>query len=312
MFTNKDYIYCVYRERSFSKAADKLHISQPSLSATIAKAERKLGMKIFERKTKPISLTPFGIEYIRGIEQINEVEEYLQTLSYDVHTLQSGSLSIGASNLSIASFIPQMVARFKKLYPKIHLDLVDTSAVKSSHMLDSGELDMVITNWPYDPSRYTQEICYTEHLVLAIPKEFPVNRILRSRALDPLRLREEAFDVLDCRDVSLSEVAHIPFILLRHTSALRQCADMLFKECELEPEIALEVDYSAIAYNMASLGIGATIVSNRLAADCRSNDSFYHYRIRSQYCKRSAYICYSKGRYLTTAMKKFIEMIHTQ
>lgn len=309
MFSNKDYVYCIYKEKSFSKAADKLHISQPSLSATIAKVEKQLGMKIFERKTKPISLTPFGVEYIRGIERINEVEKYLQALAYDIHTLQSGSLAVGASNLSVSSFVPKTIAKFKELYPNIHVDLVDTSAVKSSHMLDTGDLDMVITNWPYDQNKYFRQKCSNEHLVLAVPSKYSINTKLQSKMLTLEELTSGISDELSGTEVSLSELEDIPFILLRHTSALRRCTDMMFKECQMEPRIVLETDYSAIAYNMASIGMGATIISNRLAIDHPGNSAICHYKLSSQYSTLNTYICYSKGRYLTPPMKKFIEML---
>lgn len=75
MFHNMEYIYSVYKERSFSKAAEKLHISQPSLSATTKKIEEQAGAPIFERKTRPVSLTPFGVAFIQGIEQVYAIEE---------------------------------------------------------------------------------------------------------------------------------------------------------------------------------------------------------------------------------------------
>ena len=67
MFEYAEYIYAVYTERSFSKAADKLFITQPSLSITIKKAEAALGMPVFNRSTVPVSLTPFGVEYIQAV-----------------------------------------------------------------------------------------------------------------------------------------------------------------------------------------------------------------------------------------------------
>jgi len=310
MFSNKDYIYCVYKEKSFSKAADKLHISQPSLSSTVCRVERQLGMKIFDRKTKPISLTPFGVEYIRGIEQIIEVEKHLQTLSHEIHTLQSGNLSVGASNLSVTSLVPKAVAEFKRRYPNVHVDLIDTSTVRSSHMLDTGELDLVITKWPYDAGKYTRETCYEDELLLAVPREFPVNACLKEREIDPACFCVNHCDTSDDSCVSLTEVSDIPFILLRHTSALRQYVEILFKEAPMEPQIALETDSSAIAYNMAGLGLGATIISARLAADSQASERLCHYRIRSQHCRHNVYLCYSKGCYLTTAMQKFIEIFH--
>lgn len=312
MFSNKDYVYCVYKERSFSKAADKLYISQPSLSATIAKVEKKLGTKIFDRKTKPISLTPFGVEYIREIERIYDIEEYLQALACDVHTLQSGSLAVGASNLSISSFVPKAVVKFKENFPNVHVELVDISTIRSSHMLDSGDLDMVITYWPYDSSKYTREICSTEHLILVIPQKFPINDILQPRMLTLSQLADVNFSSSETPCVSISEVRQIPFILPRQTSSLRQGADMIFKAGEVEPKVVLETDYSAIAYNLASMGMGATIVSNQLAIAHPANNTLCHYRINSQYCMRNSYICYSRGRYLTPAMRKFIEILRAE
>ena len=309
MFRNKDYIYCIYKESSFSKAADKLHISQPSLSATVAKVEKQLGMKIFERKTTPISLTPFGVEYIRGIEHVNEVEEHLQTLSYEFHTLQTGSLSIGGSNFSIPYIIPQVIAQFKKQYPQIQLNIAETSTVQAKHMLDCGELDLVITNRPLDPNKYVRNVCYDECLTLAIPKAFPVNDILQSRQLTSKELGVEIFEIPDSHCVSMDEVADLDFILLRDSNYLRQCTDILFQERQAEPRIVLETECSAVSYNFANLGIGATICSNWLLKGNSSHDHLCYYKIRSQYARRSVFACYSKGRYLTAAMKKFMEML---
>ena len=60
MTNYKEYIYAVYREKGFSKAAQKLYVSQPWLSATIKKAEQELGLPLFDRSTNPISLTEAG------------------------------------------------------------------------------------------------------------------------------------------------------------------------------------------------------------------------------------------------------------
>ena len=80
MFHNMDYVYCVYKEKSFSKAAELLHISQPSLSAAVRKVEDSVGTPIFERKTRPVSLTPFGVEFME-LKNILEIWFMRWTLS---------------------------------------------------------------------------------------------------------------------------------------------------------------------------------------------------------------------------------------
>lgn len=309
MFHNKDYIYCVYQESSFSKAAEKLHISQPALSATVGKVEKQLGMKIFDRKTNPISLTPFGVEYIRGIERINEVEEHLQTLSYELHTLQSGTLSIGGSNLSISYIVPRVIAQFKKQYPQIQLNIADMNTTQAKHMLDSGSLDLVITNRPLDTSKYVRRVCYEECLVLTVPRAFPVNAVLEPCRLRCEELGDRIFDVPEERCVSLSAVSDLPFILLSDANYLRLCTDILFQESQVEPHIVLETECSSVSYNFANLGIGATIFSSRLADGVSGNDNLCYYKIRSKFTRRETFVCYSKSRYLTAAMKKFMELL---
>ena len=61
MFDKRNYFYHVYKEHSFSKAAEKLYISQPSLSAIITREEKKIGSPVFDRSTNPVSLTPIEI-----------------------------------------------------------------------------------------------------------------------------------------------------------------------------------------------------------------------------------------------------------
>ena len=72
------YVYEVYKEMNFSKAASNLFISQPSLSAAVKKAENQIGFPIFDRSSNPIQLTELGKEYIRSIETIMEIENSFQ------------------------------------------------------------------------------------------------------------------------------------------------------------------------------------------------------------------------------------------
>ena len=70
MFHEMRYVYAVYQEQSFSKAAEKLYISQPSLSAMVKRAEKRIGSDIFNRSTIPVTLTQIGEAYIADVEKI--------------------------------------------------------------------------------------------------------------------------------------------------------------------------------------------------------------------------------------------------
>ena len=91
MFQGMRYVYEVYREMSFSRAAKKLFISQPSLSNAVRKTEQKLGAPLFDRSTNPIGLTDLGKEYIRAVELILDVENGFVNYLHDRNTARSPS-----------------------------------------------------------------------------------------------------------------------------------------------------------------------------------------------------------------------------
>ena len=95
MFSGKEYVYEVYKEKSFSKAANNLFISQPSLSSTIKRIENKIGMPIFDRSTTPIGLTECGLKYIKAAESIMAIEQDFHNYLDDARNLQTGTLTIG-------------------------------------------------------------------------------------------------------------------------------------------------------------------------------------------------------------------------
>ena len=291
MFQYADYIYAVYRERSFSKAADKLFITQPSLSITVKKAEAELGLPIFNRHTMPVTLTPFGVEYIQALEQLRGLERRLHEFVEKEGTLQSGRLAIGGSNLGMPYFVTERLVEFHR-----------------PHLLDSGELDFVITNRPYDDKKYDQRVCYRECLILAVPKSFGVNGMLCGKRLAPDELDNAVFSVPAARSVRLDAFAQVPFLLLSNQNYLRQYTDILFRERGVDPPVVLELEQSAESFNFARLGLGATVLSNRLVqgGDC---DALCFYKIDSRYTTRDAFLSSRRGVYFTSAMKSFERML---
>ena len=99
MFVWKKYVYEVYKERSFTKAAQNLYISQPSLSARIKKIEEIIGEPLFDRSTTPLQLTEVGKVYIEAAEEITQIEQRVENYINDLAGLKTGNLAVGASTL---------------------------------------------------------------------------------------------------------------------------------------------------------------------------------------------------------------------
>ena len=109
MFQGMEYVYEVYKERSFSKAAANLFISQPSLSANVKRIEKKIGYPIFDRSTKPLGLTECGRHYIDAVEHIMQVENGFHDFVNDWSNLKTGQLILGGSSFFSSWVLPPLI-----------------------------------------------------------------------------------------------------------------------------------------------------------------------------------------------------------
>ena len=104
MFTKMEYVYTVYKEKSFTKAAEKLFVSQPCLSAAIKKIEKEIGQPLFERRYSDLRPTTIGQEYIKAAEKIMNIHQDFAQKVNDAGNMQLGSIKVGGSNY-VSSYI---------------------------------------------------------------------------------------------------------------------------------------------------------------------------------------------------------------
>ena len=116
IFNKKDIIYTIYQEKSFSKAAQKLFIAQPSLSVIVKKIEDDIGLPLFDRTCKPIRMTEAGMEYIRATEAIRHIENAFTNYVDAVNELQTGTLTIGSNQLLSSLILPKHISKFITKY----------------------------------------------------------------------------------------------------------------------------------------------------------------------------------------------------
>ena len=190
MFQGMRYVYEVYKEMSFSKAARNLFISQPSLSAAVKKEEAQIGFPIFDRSSNPIRLTDLGKEYIRSIEIIIDVENGFQNYVNDMRELKSGSISIGGTNLFTSYVLPPLISRFTEQFPQVHLNLMEATTAELTDRLFSGSLDLLIDNRSMDTAIYSKQFFCEEHLLLTVPSRLAVNEALKNYALTAADIRQ--------------------------------------------------------------------------------------------------------------------------
>ncbi len=308
MFEHKDYVEAIYKEKSFGKAAEKLHVSQPALSAMIKRLEKELGAPIFNRKTSPISLTSFGAEYLKSATIVTDLENRLKGMAYDENQLLSGELTLAAFSLGMPTFIAHKIAEFQKLYPNILIHLQNSNTLRGKQVIDSYGSDLLFSTKVMEQEKYTGIPIYSEQLVLVIPKDFAINKKLEKLKLKPDNLKEQLFTPT-VKGVDLSLLMNVPFILASTENYIRTCCAALFQEFRVNPPLAMETEGSSICLNFARLGIGATICSHLLLENEQWTNQVNVYKIASPTALRTGFLYYRKGAYLTPAMEGFIKFM---
>ena len=252
MFVWKKYVYEVYKERSFTKAAQNLYISQPSLSARIKKIEEIIGEPLFDRSITPLQLTEVGKVYIEAAEEITQIEQRVENYINDLAGLKTGNLAVGASTLFAAYVVPSLITQFNQKFPDVHIQLIEGNTAELEEMLGSNALDFVIDNYHYDSILYNKELYCEENILLAVPKHFAVNEELGMYQLSYKNIKNKNYLSRKYPAVPLGRFADIPFIMLTQGNDTRTRGDRLCRNVGFKPNIVLEFNQQSTAYMASS------------------------------------------------------------
>ena len=312
MFVWKKYVYEVYKERSFTKAAQNLYISQPSLSARIKKIEEIIGEPLFDRSTTPLQLTEVGKVYIEAAEEITQIEQRVENYINDLAGLKTGNLAVGASTLFAAYVVPSLITQFNQKFPDVHIQLIEGNTADLEEMLGSNALDFVIDNYHYDSILYNKELYCEENILLAVPKHFAVNEELGMYQLSYKNIKNKNYLNQKYPAVPLGRFADLPFIMLTQGNDTRTRGDRLCRNVGFKPNIVLEFNQQSTAYMASSTQLGATFISDILVSQLPAFENLVYYKLDGEEAKRKVFFYYKTHKYKTRVMEEFIRMMHEQ
>ncbi|MGX7107830.1 LysR family transcriptional regulator [Facklamia miroungae] len=309
MFHGKEYVLTVFEEQSFSKASEKMFVSQPSLSANVKRIEKRLGHDIFDRSTIPIKLTEFGVEYIRNAKEIQRIEADFQQYISKVDNLQYGRIAIGGTSLFASMVLPKLMAKFNAIYPEIQIDLFEETSSKLIDLLHEGEIDLLLDNTFLDSRYYDHFPFVNESLLLAVPEKFEVNGLLKDYQLSLKDIKNHSSDLINLPLTYLKEFKHTPFVFLKVTNDTGSRARAICQEAHFVPNIAFEVEQQLTAYNISSSGIAISFIGEALIHYINHKDQVKYYRLESENAKRPVNFYWKKDRYQSKAVEAFLELL---
>ncbi len=200
------YFLSVVREENILRAAEVLHITQPSLSRQLAQLEEELGAKLFERGNRKITLTEAGLLLKRRAEEMvslaDKTEQEFLTLSGGDDI--TGVISIGSGELSSVSELSKMIFSFSQKYPHIHFNFFSGNADTIKDQIDKGLLDFGLFLEPVDVDKYDYlRMPIKEHWIVVVPKDSP---LAEKESITPEDLSDKPL-ILPSRNRIKSELA---------------------------------------------------------------------------------------------------------
>lgn len=279
-----NYFYLTTQLGSVTKAAEQLHIAQPTISIAIQKLEEEIGVQLFDRSQKHFSLTVEGRLFLQRIEDILSRLQNTVAEMNDCKTHRKGSIRIGIPPMLGAFLFPYIFKEFQQAYPSIELTIVEEGTLAIQAQLEHGELDIgVIMIAELLPCLAVAPIT-TGEICVCLPLSHPLRRFPR---IPFPELRNEAFILLKedtyARQLVLEECA-------RHQFSPR----IVFSSSQIETLLGLVEQGTGITFLLETiLRKHSNVVSRPLA-----NPLFIQ-----------AGLAWNKDRYISNAAHAFIDFI---
>lgn len=277
------YFQSVAKYENITRAANELHISQPSLSITIKRLEEELKVPLFNRKGKKIELSMFGKNFLKNVNSIlNQIENSKLEL-LDVYGEKNTHLSLSAS---ISFFLSGLLKDFLIVNPHITMSQSINSISEITTKLNDRSLDFAITCPPIDDSNIETINLIEEEIVAVLPITHPF---------------------ANKKFVYLNELRNEDFISLTEDNSFKNITNKMFENAHFEPNITFEGD----AYILSELiEIKQAVALVPLSVCLKSNKtSFTILRLKDTLKTRKIAISYKKGIHFSELFKNFLDFV---
>jgi LysR family transcriptional regulator, hydrogen peroxide-inducible genes activator len=276
------YFSAVADTGSFSRAAEKCHVSQPSLSQQIQKLESELGGRLFDRLGRSVRLTDLGAAFLpRARSVLHELTTAKDELTERMQT-EAGPVVIGAIPTIAPYWLAQRLATFSRKFPKVHLTIAEEITPVLLDRLRAGSVDLAVLALPIRGHEFDSRPLFTERLFAALPK---THKLARRPALQLADLRRD------------------PFLFLRDGHCFRDTAVAACDRARLDPRIVFESGHLSSLLAMVGAGMGVSLVPE-MAVDKSKPCRFV--RIADPQAQRTIAAVVLRGRTLNRASRALL------
>ena len=275
----------VAEEGGFTRAGERLHVSQSAVSRQVGLLERELGGPLFHRDGRRVSLTHPGEILVKTAYNLfREMQQVGEQLS-DVHELRRGRLRL-AGGMSVCMYVlPRLLKTYRRLHPDVDLRVSSGSSDVILGKLRGHEIDLALLTLP------------------VIAKDLEVIPVLKEEMVVVTAPRHP---LAHKRHVDAREIGRFPLILYESGSRTRDTIENFLREENVSADVAMETENAEIIKAMVASGIGITVLSHAAVAPDLRHKRLAYARIRGRKLYRETGWVYLKSDYVPRTV---IEML---
>ena len=273
---------------SFSEASKQLFISQSAVSQSIKVLEKKLNQTLFIRSTKKVQLTPEGEILFKHIEPAMNLIRRGENQLLEANTLNGGQLRIGASDTICRYYLVPFFQEFHRKYPNVHIKVANQTSIACAKMLENGQVDFIITNYPNSSLSNVQSIRSLREfsdVFVANPEHFP----------------------LGGRKIGLQELQTYPILMLDRKSTTSEILHHMFPKNQLDLVPEIELTSNDLLIDLARIGLGIAFVPDFCIP--KDDKELFVLDLEETLPKRQIVVAHNENLPISQAAKQFMEML---
>ncbi|MGI5963788.1 MAG: LysR family transcriptional regulator [Lawsonibacter sp.] len=293
---NPEYFLAIVKERSISKAAERLYLSQPYLSQYLAKLESSLGVVLLDRSHTPLRLTPAGEVFFAYLERQSYLDRQLVSDLRDLKDKRRPVLHIGVSPWRGSTLLPDVLPEFTKQYPDVQVVLHEASVPQLTDLAEGSVTDFCFMQIPDDLTTLTYETLMRERVFLIGHRDHPLLQGLDSTYANPMPFPD------------LRALEHERIIMLPSDWRLSKLLHNTFSVQNFEPQNTLITTNNTTAINLAAENMGFAFLQESGISRTPYLDRLRCFTVGEPPLTCPIAVVYKKNGFLSPAARTFIDL----
>lgn len=281
--------YFAAKTMNFSKAAEKLYVSQSAVSQSIKLLEKRLNTKLFFRHTKNMKLTSEGETLFKHVEQAFNFIRSGERAIFEIGNLIQGEIRIGASDTICKYFLLPYFKKFHEDYPNIKIHITNRPSPVCVDLLKSGNIDIAVVN-------------------LSNKYKYENLEVTPVKTIQDVFIGGENFSNLKNKPMKLKELEKYPILSLEKNSTTRTYFDQLIKNNDVKISPEFELDSIDLLVEMTKIGMGISFVIEDAVKEEVKKGTIFTLNIKETISSRSIGVVTHNKIPLPPAGKEFIKM----